>query len=148
MPYNKWESNFKEQHFGKPQKNWHCQIILSRLFPCVSMKLSTFVQWSFLVIRNTSARICLNIFGDTVIQSLKVASFPCRGRENLRIYSWYSLPDSKHDQRCFIRIPSLNLPKTRHLVTLVMQFYQTIAMETMTVAKILTSVFAIYFHVL
>ena len=37
----------------------------------------------------------------------KVASFPCRGKINLRIYSWYSLPGLKHDEKRFIRIPSL-----------------------------------------
>ena len=35
------------------------------------MKLSTFVQWLFLIIMNKFARICLNIFGDFVIESLK-----------------------------------------------------------------------------
>ena len=35
------------------------------------MKLGTFVQWPFLVIRNKSARTCLNIFGDSVIKILK-----------------------------------------------------------------------------
>ena len=43
----------------------------------------------------------------------KVASLPCRGRNNLRIYSWRSLPDLKHDQKPFIRIPSLNVPEMR-----------------------------------
>ena len=47
----------------------------------------------------------------------KVASFPSRGRKNLRIYSWYSLPDFKHDQKRFIRIPSLNVPEMRPLGT-------------------------------
>ena len=47
----------------------------------------------------------------------KLASFPCRGRKNLPIYSWYSLPDLKHDQKRFIRLPSLNLPEMRHLGT-------------------------------
>ena len=44
----------------------------------------------------------------------KVASFPCRGRKNLGIYSWYSLPDLKHDQKRFIPILSLNIPEMRH----------------------------------
>ena len=85
------------------------------------MKLFTFVQWSFLVIPNKSARICTNVFGHTVIQSSKVekyekmASFSRRGRKKLRIYSWYSLPDSKRDQNCFIRIPSSNLTEMRPL---------------------------------
>ena len=83
----------------------------------------TFDQWSFLVISNKSARICLNIFGDTVVQSLKsrktrkVASFPFRDRKNLWIYSWYSLPDLKHHQKRFIRIPSFNFPEMRPLGT-------------------------------
>ena len=39
---------------------------------------------------------------DSVIQLLesgktqKVASFPCLGRKNLQIFSWYSLPDLKY----------------------------------------------------
>ena len=37
----------------------------------------------------------------------EAASFSCQGRKNLGIYSWYSLPDLKHDQKRFIRI----LPK-------------------------------------
>ena len=35
------------------------------------MKVGTFVKWSFCVIMNKSARIGLNIFGDSVIQTLK-----------------------------------------------------------------------------
>ena len=35
------------------------------------MKVGTFVKWSLLVIANKSAKICLNIFEDSVIQSLK-----------------------------------------------------------------------------
>ena len=35
------------------------------------MKLGIFVKWSFLIITDKSARIGLNIFGDSVIQSLK-----------------------------------------------------------------------------
>ena len=50
---------------------------------------------------------------------------------NLRIYSWYSLPDLKHDQKCFIRIPSLNVPEIRPLGTF-SQFHQMVAMGTMT----------------
>ena len=30
------------------------------------------------------------------------------------IYSWYSLPDLKHDRERFIRIPLLNIPEMRH----------------------------------
>ena len=41
------------------------------LTQCILMKLGTFVQWSFLVIPNKSARIFFNIFGDNVIQILK-----------------------------------------------------------------------------
>ena len=58
-----------------------------------------------------------------VIQSLesgkheKVASFPCRGRKYLRVYSWYSLPDLQHDQIPFIRISSLSVPEIRPLGT-------------------------------
>ena len=37
----------------------------------ILVKLGTFVQWSFLVIPNKSARIYFNIFGDTVIYILK-----------------------------------------------------------------------------
>ena len=33
------------------------------------------------------------------------------------IYSWYYLPDVKHDQKSFIRIPSLNVPEMRPLGT-------------------------------
>ena len=47
----------------------------------------------------------------------KVASFLCRGRMRLWVYSWHSLPDFKHDQKCFIRIPSVNIPEMRPLGT-------------------------------
>ena len=97
-------------------KNWlfsnHC---LCHLVPCISMKLGTFVLWSFVVIKNKSERICFNIFEDSVIQNLKiekqetVALFPCRGSKNLQIYSWYSFSDLKHDQKHFIHILSLRL---------------------------------------
>ena len=75
------------------------------------------VSGPFLVSRINPQKIVINTFKDSVIQSLKsgkhekVASFPCRGRENLRIHSWYSLSDLKHDQKRFIRIPSLNGPE-------------------------------------
>ena len=72
------------------------------MVPCISVKLGKFVYWSFLVIMSKSTRISLNHFRDSVIQLLesgktqKVASFPCLGRKNLWIYSWYSLPDLKY----------------------------------------------------
>ena len=116
MPCKKCTLNFKKQHLKKILKNWlfsnHC---LCHLVPCISMKLGTFVWWSFVVIKNKSARICFIILEDSVIQNLKiekqetVALFPCRGRKNLRIYSWYSLSDLKHDQKRFIHILSLRL---------------------------------------
>ena len=68
-------------------------------------------------------------------------------QENLRIYSWYSLPVLKHDQKRFIRIPSLNVPEMRPLGSF-WSISQTVAMETMTVRNILTSVLAMYFQVL
>ena len=48
----------------------------------------------------------------------KVVSFSSRGRKNLRIYSWYCLPDLKHDQKRFIRIPLSNFQKwgIRHVL--------------------------------
>ena len=83
--YN-WQQNFNSIHdalqetrfefqkatFWRKLKNWlfsnHCPC---RLVPCISMKLSTFIWEAILVIKNKSARICLNIFGDSVIQCLK-----------------------------------------------------------------------------
>ena len=47
----------------------------------------------------------------------KVASFPCRGRKNLRVYSWYTMPDLKHYQKRFICISSLNVPEMKPLGT-------------------------------
>ena len=62
--------NFKRRHFKeKPQKlaiSNHC---ICCLVPCISMKLGTFVQWSFLIITNKFARICSNISGDYVMQT-------------------------------------------------------------------------------
>ena len=65
----------------------------------------------------------------------KVASSHCRGRKNLRVYSWYSLSDLKHDQKHFIRMPSPNVPEMRPLGIFLGQFYQTDTVETMTVEK-------------
>ena len=87
------------------------------------MKVGTVVKWAIFVITNKSVRIYLNIFGDSVIQSLKsgktgkMVSFPCRGGETCGFFSWYSLSDLKHDQKRFIRIPSLNVPEMRPLGT-------------------------------
>ena len=53
----------------------------------------------------------------------------------------------EHDHKCFIRIPSLNFPEMRSSGTF-SQFYQMIAMETMTVYKKLSSVYAMHFQVL
>ena len=76
-----------------------------------------------LVLSNKSSRIYLNIFGDTVVQSLKVENtikWPgsyVKVEKNLWIYSWYSLPDLKHAQERFICIPLLNFPEMRPLGT-------------------------------
>ena len=45
------------------------------------------------------------------------------------------LPDSKHDQKCLIRISLLNLKEIRPSRTF-SQFYQTVTMETITITKI------------
>ena len=72
MPYKKCALNFIKQHFEKIYKIWlFSNHRLCRLVPCISMKLGTFVKWPFLLITSKSARICLNVFGDPVIQSLK-----------------------------------------------------------------------------
>ena len=68
-------------------------------------------------------------------------------QKNLRIYSWYSLPALKDDQKRFIGIVSLNVTEMRPSGTFC-QFYQTVTMETMTVRKISSSPFALYFQVL
>ena len=62
----------KTDHFSH-----HC---LCLLVPPILTKLGTFVQWSFLVIGNKSARTCLNIFGDSVIQILKSGKTRKSGR--------------------------------------------------------------------
>ena len=73
---------------------------------------------------NKSARIYVNIFGDSVIQILKsgkhenVASFLCRGRKKLRIYFWCSLPYLKHDKKWFGHF----WPKTAPSDSLVQRF--------------------------
>ena len=56
MPCMKCALNFKKRHFE--EKIDYFQIIVSAV-------------WFFLVITNKSARIYLNIYGDTVIQNLK-----------------------------------------------------------------------------
>ena len=108
----------------KNKKNWlfsnHC---LNRLAQCNSLKLYTFIQLSFFVLHNKSAKICSNITGDITIQRIKmkkyekVASFPCQGRKILWIHFLYSLPDLKHDQKRFLDIPSPNFPGMRALCT-------------------------------
>ena len=92
----------------------------------------------------------MNIFGDSAIQSSKSGRtrksglVPMSRHEGLRIYSWYSLPDLKHEQKRFIRSPSLSVPA----MALFSQFYQTVTIGMMTVRQILTSVLAVYFQVL
>ena len=72
MPGKKCDLNFKKRHFEKNLKTWpFSNYCLCRLVECISMKVGTFVKWSLLVITNKSAKICLNIFEDSVIQSLK-----------------------------------------------------------------------------
>ena len=67
MACKKCALNFEKRRFEENFKNWlfsdHC---LCRLFPCISMKLGTFVKWSFLVITNKSTRTCLNIFENSI----------------------------------------------------------------------------------
>ena len=46
-----------------------------------------------------------------------MVSFPCRRKKNLQIYSSYSLPDPKHNQKRFIRIPSVGVPEMRPIDT-------------------------------
>ena len=92
-------------------KNWlfsnHC---ICHLAQCISMKLGTFVQWSFLAIR-------INPQGDFIIKSFKSGKTQkwlrshVEAGKNLRIYSLYSLLDLKHERKRFISIPSLNVPK-------------------------------------
>ena len=85
--------------------------------------------------------IFFNSFGDNVIESLKSGKnvkkwsrSNVKARKNLQIYSWYSLPDFKHDQRHFIQISSSNIPEMRPFA-LFSQFYKTVTMETMIVTK-------------
>ena len=101
-------------------KNWPISDdCLCRLVPCISVKVGTFVKWSFLVISNKSARICLNIFGDSVIQSLKSGKHEkwhrshVEARKACGFIQSIPLSDLKHDQKRFIRIPSLNVPEMR-----------------------------------
>ena len=60
---------------------------------------------------------------DTVIQTLKCGEtrksglVPKSRQEKLRIYSQYSMPYLKHDQKRLIRIPSLNFPEMMPLGT-------------------------------
>ena len=143
---------FQKVTFWRKLKNWsfsnHC---FCRLVSCISMKLDTFVQRSFVVITDKSEKICLNIFGDSVIQNLKNGKtrkcglVPLSRQERLRIYSWYSLPDFKIDPKHVIRIPSLNVPEMRHFLV---NFIKQLPWKSMTVRKILTSVLAMYFYVL
>ena len=63
--------NFKSDILKKPRKTGYFQIIASAVWFTVFQKFGTFVEWPFFVLLNKSARICLNTFGDTVIQSLK-----------------------------------------------------------------------------
>ena len=74
--------------------------------------------------KNKNRKDLLEYFWNSVVQSLKsgktrkMASFSCRSRKSLRFFSWYSLPDLKHDQKRSIRIPSLNVPEMSLLALL------------------------------
>ena len=76
----------------------------------------------------------------------KCPSSHVKAVKDLRIYSWYSLPDFKHDQKRFICILLLNIPEMRPLGTF--KFYRTVSMETMTITKISTLVLAVHLQVL
>ena len=144
-PCNNCTLNFKTE---KTRKTGYFQIIWCNVF-----------QWNvaYLFIRRSLfsrinpqwfAWIFLEIFE---IQSWKsgktwkLASFPCWGRKNLadlflifpaRLKTW---PNAFH---------SYSFIKLSRNEALFSQFYQTVTMETMTITKILASVFAIYFQVL
>ena len=74
------------------------------LTQCISVKLGTFVWWSFLIIQNKSARILFNIFGDTVIQILesgkmrKSVRVPMLRQEELKDYSTASRIQLNHSK--------------------------------------------------
>ena len=72
-------SEFQKVTFWRKLKNWLFQIIASAVWFHVFNETWHICLWSFLVIRNKSARIYLNIFGDFVIQSLKSGQTRKRG---------------------------------------------------------------------
>ena len=86
---------------------------------------------------NKSARICLKIFGDTIIESWsmektrKSSHVPVLRQEKL---ADLFLPNFKHDQKLFIRIFSLNIPEMRLLDTF-KSILSSGYNETMTVIK-------------
>ena len=123
MPCKKCALNLKMRHFEENLKNWlfsnHC---LCHLVPCMSMKLGTFVQLSFLVITNKFASIYLNIFGICNPKSEKwknTKKWPCSHVEAGKTCGFIpgipSVLDLKHGQKRFNRIPSLNVSEMRHL---------------------------------
>ena len=117
----------------KIKNNKKLAILKSLPQPFGSLYIDETWQISLMVLFCSSELICKN-FREYVWRyctpkfeqwkkKTKVTSFPCRCRTNMQIYSKYSLPDLKHDQKHFIRIPSLNFPKMRPLARL-SQFYQ------------------------
>ena len=93
---------FQSHILKKTEKRTGFLQIIASVVWCHETWQICFVYWSFLVIMNKFSRISSNHLTDSVIQLLesgktqKVASFPCLGRKNLQIFSWYSLPDLKY----------------------------------------------------
>ena len=69
---------------------------------------------------NKSAKICLNNFGDTWIQTLKSGKTRKSGLFRMSMQEKLAelfLADLKYDQKRFVHIPSLNFPEIRPLGT-------------------------------
>ena len=87
------------------------QIIASAVCLVFQWSLAHLFSGFFLVITKNSARICLNIFGDFVIQSLENGQHEKWPRSHVEegktcgFIPGSSLPDLKHEQKHFIRIP-------------------------------------------
>ena len=105
------------------------------------MKLNTFVKQSFQVIRNKSARICLNVFGNSVIQSFK------RGKKRKSGLVSMSRQEKLADltlvfparletwPKAFHSYPFIKCSRNEAFRHFFVKFYQTVTMETMTVQK-------------
>ena len=131
VPCKKMCFKFQKATFWRKLENCpfsnHC---LGRLVPSILMKLGTFIWWSFLVLTNKSARIYMNIMGDSVNQSLKSRKtrksglVPMWRQEKVGDLFLMFPAILKHDKKPLIHIPSLKCSRNEAFGHFLVNFFK------------------------